>query len=206
MTTQGAIFTIGHSTHPLEKFLSLLLKHEVSVVADVRSSPYSRFNPHFNKDTLARSLKENGIKYVFMGNEFGARADDPSCYINGRVKYSLLAKRTQFREGIERLKQGVDDHRIALMCAEREPLECHRTLLVAQALVAEGMTVKHIHSDGRFEQHQDALERLLDVVGLPHEDLFRTKEELMAEALAQQEERIAYKDESQTNDEPGASQ
>jgi len=176
MTVQGAIFTIGHSTHPLEKFLNLLLKHKVSVVADVRSSPYSRFNPHFNKDTLGQSLKENGIKYVFMGKEFGARADDPSCYINGRVKYSLLAKRAQFLEGIERLKKGIGDHRIALMCAEREPLECHRTLLVARALEAEGLAVKHIHSDGSLEQHQDALVRLLDVVGLPHEDLFRRKE------------------------------
>ena len=206
MAAQGAMLTIGHSTHPLEVFLELLRKHKISVVADVRSAPYSRYCPHFNKDTLSRGLKENGIKYVFLGRELGARADDPYCYVNGQVRYSRLAERAQFREGIERLKKGMGEHRIALMCAEREPLECHRTLLVARALAAEGMTISHIHSDGSLEQHQDAMERLLDVVGLPHEDLFRAKDELMEEALARQEERVAYKDDSQTPDTPGASQ
>ena len=80
------------------------------------------------------------------------------------------------------------------MCAEKEPLECHRTLLVARALVAEGMDVSHIHADGRLEPHAAAMERLLDVAGLPRHDLFRSRDDLLAEALARQEERVAYVD------------
>jgi uncharacterized protein (DUF488 family) len=203
VAVQGALLTIGHSKHPLEDFLELLRKHKVSVVADVRSAPYSRYCPQFNKDALPRSLKEHGIKYVFLGRELGARVDDPSCYVNGRVQYARLAKRQAFRDGIERLKKGAEEHRIVLVCAEREPLECHRTLLISRALDREGLSVEHIHSDGSLERHQDAMERLLAVVGLPHEDLFRTKEELMAEAFARQEERIAYTDETLAPKETG---
>ena len=200
---QDSLLTIGHSTHSMELFLELLLKHKVSAVADVRSAPYSRYCPQFNKEEFSRSLQEHGIKYVFLGRELGARADDPSCYVNGRVKYSRLAERSAFQKGIERLMTGARDHRIALMCAERDPLECHRTLLVARALDQEGIAVEHIHSDGHLERHGDAMERLLDVVGLPHEDLFRTKEELLAEAFARQEARIAYKEEDISGDETG---
>ena len=203
MAVVGALFTIGHSTHQLEIFLELLRRHEVSVVADVRSAPYSRYCPQYNRGSIASSLKEHGIKYVFLGGELGARADDQSCYANGRVQYSRLAERQEFLEGIERLKKGVLNQRIALMCAERNPLECHRTLLVAQALDKEGLEVQHIHSDGQLERHRNAMDRLLDVVGLPHEDLFRTKEELLAEALARQEERFAHREETQTTDEAG---
>ena len=192
--TDGAILTIGHSNHPLEKFIKLLERHRVSVVADVRSSPFSRFNPQFNKDSLATSLDERGIRYVSMGHQLGARADDPSCYVNGRVQYSRLAKRPEFLDGVERLIRGAKDYRIALMCAEKEPLECHRTLLVTQALAAKGLEVEHIHANGSLERHQDALLRLLDVVGLPREDLFRSKDELLEDALSKQEARIAYQD------------
>lgn len=204
MMSSGAMFTVGHSTHTVDRFVSLLKRHGISVVADVRSSPFSRFNPQFNRESLAKSLKENRIKYVFMGDTLGARTDDASCYVDGKVKYSLLAKTARFKEGIERLMKGVEDHRIALMCAEREPLECHRTLLVSQALTAKGLSIQHIHSDGGLERHEDALERLLDIVGLPREDLFRSKAELLAEALAQQEDRIAYQDARQSQDESGA--
>ena len=205
MMDSRTLLTIGHSTHALEVFLELLYRHEVSAVADVRSAPYSRYCPHFNKNALSRSLKEHAIKYVFLGRELGARTDDPSCYVNGRVQYSRLAGRPVFWRGIERLKKGAYSHRIALMCTEREPLECHRTLLVARALDQEGLCVGHIHADGRLESHRDAMERLLDLCDLPHEDLFRTKEGRMAEAFARQEERIAYKDESLAGDEIGTS-
>ena len=196
MAAQEVLFTIGHSTHPLKFFLELLRKHEVSAVADVRSAPYSRYCPQFNKEALAQRLREHGIKYVFLGRELGARSDDPSCYLNGRVQYSRLARKQAFREGIERLKKGASDYRIALMCAEGEPLECHRTLLISQELDREDLKVEHIHADGHLEPHREAMERLPDLVGLPRETLFRTKEELLAEALARQEERIAYEDRS----------
>jgi len=193
MATHESLFTIGHSTHALESFLELLRKHGVSAVADVRSAPYSRYCPHFSKDALCRSLGDAGIKYVFLGRELGGRSEDPSCYENGRIRYSRLSRRPEFREGIERLKKGASDHRIAVMCAEREPLECHRTILVSPVLEEEGLSVMHIHANGRLEPHDGAMDRLLDLVGLSLDDFFRSKEEIVSEALLRQEERVAYK-------------
>ena len=192
--TQAPILTIGHSTHKLERFTALLKRHGVTAIADVRSAPYSRFNPHFNRAELERSLKAEGIRYVFLGRELGARSEDPACYDKGRVQYARLARTEAFREGIERLRRGATEHRIACMCAEREPLECHRTLLVARALEAEGLKVAHIHADGRLEAHEAAMERLLDLMGLPRDDLFRPRANLVAEALRRQEEKVAYVD------------
>jgi uncharacterized protein (DUF488 family) len=190
-----AVFTIGHSTHSFEAFVALLKQHGVTAIADVRSAPFSQFNPQFNKDTLARGLKVSGIKYVFLGRELGARSEDRSCYENGRVQYGRLARTELFKQGIERVMRGAEEHRIALMCAEKEPLDCHRTLLVARALNERGVEVAHILGDGRLEAHRDAMERLLTVTGLLREDLFRSREDLIAEALARQEEKVAYVDE-----------
>jgi len=166
----------------------------VTALADVRSTPFSRFHPQFNRDALERDLRTHDIKYVFLGRELGARSEDRSCYENGRVLYERLARTELFRRGIDRIVGGTLEHRIAVMCAEKEPLECHRTLLVARVLAAQGVRVTHILSDGRLEEHSDTMERLLDVTGLPHQDLFRSHQDLIAQALAKQEERIAYVD------------
>jgi len=192
---QRVIFTIGHSNHSLEAFVELLQQHGVTAIADVRSSPFSRFNPQFNKDALARNLKSLGIDYVFLGRELGARSDDPSCYEGGRVSYARLARTELFRAGLERVVRGSREHRIALMCAEKEPLECHRTLLVARVLADGGTLVEHILADGTVEQHEETLRRLVDLMGLFLEDLFRSEEEIVADALALQEARIAHVDE-----------
>ena len=189
------VLTIGHSTHSLEAFAALLRQHGVTALADVRSAPYSRFNPQFNREAIEQSLAAHGIKYVFMGRELGARSEDRSCYENGRVQYARLARTDLFRGGIERVVRGANEHRIALMCAEKEPLECHRTLLVARALADLGINVQHILADGRLESHEAAMERLLDVAGLPHQDLFRSRDVLIAEALLRQEQQVAYIDE-----------
>jgi len=198
--SRRAVLTIGHSTHSLETFVKLLKQHAVTVLADVRSAPYSRFNPQFNKDALERSLKMHDIKYVFLGRELGARSDDRSCYENGRVQYARLARTDLFRTGIERVVRGASDYNVALMCAEKDPLECHRALLVARALAGLGIVVQHILADGRLESQEDSMERLLNLVGLPHQDLFRSKDELIGEALDRQEQRIAYVDEKLTAD------
>jgi uncharacterized protein (DUF488 family) len=186
------VFTIGHSTHSIQTFVTLLKQHGVTAVADVRSTPFSRFSPHFNKDALACDLKAHGIKYVFLGRELGARSDDPACYENGRVQYGRLARTELFKQGVARVLKGAGEYRIALMCAEREPLECHRTLLVARALDEQGVEVVHILGDGRSESHHATMERLLDVAGLQHEDLFRSRAELIREALTRQEAKVAY--------------
>lgn len=188
----GRLFTIGHSLHPIEEFVGLLLRAGVTAVADVRSAPYSRFAPQFNSDSLQTALKSNRIAYVFLGRQLGARPDDPGCYDNGRVRYSRLARTEIFRSGIQRLMKGADSHVVAIMCAEKEPLDCHRVLLVSRAVVAEGASVTHLLADGRSEDHAVTMARLVKMMGLPERDLFRTPEQLIEVACAMQEERIAY--------------
>ena len=192
--TEGRLFvlTIGNSNHSLEAFVGLLKQHEVSAVVDVRSAPFSRFSPQFNKESLERSLRRQQIHYVFLGRELGARSEDPSCYVNGRVHYGLLARTEVFGAGIERVMRGAEQYRVALMCAEKEPLECHRPLLVTRALEQRGVEVSHILSDGTLETNAHAMTRLLDLTGVPREELFRSREELVEEALSRQERKIAH--------------
>ena len=179
----ASVFTIGHSNHAAADFLKLLHGHAVEVVADVRSAPYSRFNPHFNRDALRSELKEAGVGYVYLGSELGGRSDDPACYWNGRICYERVAQTSRFQGGLQRLAKGMAEHRIALMCAEKEPLHCHRTLLVGQALDAEGVDVSHIHADGELESHVAAMDRLLASFGLhPQDDLFGDPRATLVEA------------------------
>ena len=154
------IYTIGHSTHQIEKFVSLLQQHGINAIADVRSVPYSRRNPQYNREALNEKLREQGIAYVYLGKELGGRSDDPGCYENGRVSYRLLAKTPLFRSGIERLRDGSTRNRVALMCAEKDPLNCHRTILVARELVEAGMDIGHILDNGHLETHDMTMKRL----------------------------------------------
>jgi uncharacterized protein (DUF488 family) len=190
---QHSIFTIGHSTHSQERFLALLHQHGITALCDVRSKPYSRVNPQFNRDELEKALLSQGIAYRFLGKELGARSDDPKCYEGGKVQYKRLAETDIFKLGIKRVLRGMkDDFRIALMCAEKEPLDCHRTILVARHLATLGIDIQHIHADGHLENHADALSRLARILNLAEEDMFHSREELLANAYRRQEERIAY--------------
>src|SRR5690242_16269876 len=125
------LYTVGHSNRTLEEFLSAIKSHGITAVADVRSQPYSRMHPHFDREALAASLKPEGIAYVFLGKELGARTPDAACYIEGKVQFDRLARTPAFQEGLERVRQGMEPYRVALLCAEREPLACHRTILVS---------------------------------------------------------------------------
>ena len=187
-----SILTIGHSTLAFDRFAALLKMHGVTAIADVRSSPYSRFAPQYNRPDLARSLKASSVHYVFLGQELGARPDDVSCFKDGAVSYEALAQRPIFHQAITRLRHGSERHRIACLCAEKEPLTCHRALLVGRHLTAEGMAVEHIHANGGLEPHDRAMDRLLDLTGVSRQDLFRSRDELLTEALVRQEKKIAY--------------
>jgi uncharacterized protein (DUF488 family) len=186
------IYTVGHSTQPFEKFLNLLQKQGVTAIADVRSAPYSRFNPQFNREELRSALKVHGIRYVFLGKELGARSDDECCYVDDKVQYKLLAKTPLFQSGITRVIEGAETHKIALMCAEKDPLDCHRTILVARELVSRGANVTHILQNGLTELHQDAIGRLIIKMGLGEADMFRSEELTVDDAYEKQGERIAY--------------
>ena len=193
------IYTIGHSTHLIENFVSLLQTHKINAIADVRSVPYSRRHPQFNCDVLNETLKEQGIAYVYLGKELGGRSDEPGCYENGQVKYRLLAKTPLFRSGIERLLDGSSRNKIALMCAEREPLNCHRAILVARELVEVGLDIGHILYNGQLETHDMTMKRLLKQLGLLEQDMFYTEGNPEAEAYAAQEKLIAYTDEDRAS-------
>lgn len=201
MSSLITVYTVGHSTHTIERFLGLLERNGVTAIADVRSSPFSRHNPQFNKDTLPGELKKRGIAYVFVGKELGARSEDPACYAGGKVRYDLLAQTPIFKAGVDRVLSGAQKYRIALMCAEKEPLDCHRTLLVSRALERLGASIVHILPDGSTEAQPQTMARLLDLVGLPQVDMFRSHDELVATACELREQKIAYVDEALTEQE-----
>ncbi len=198
---QFSVYTIGHSNHSFEAFLELLRSHHISVVMDVRSSPYSRYNPQFNHDALHRMLEHEGIGYKFLGGELGGRPQDRSCYDqHGQVRFDRLANTDLFDDGIRRILWAADEGRVALMCSEKEPLNCHRTLLVARTLEERSVPVAHILADGSLETHEDAINRLLDVFKLPHHgDLFRTRGEVINDAISRQVSKVAYVDASAAN-------
>jgi uncharacterized protein (DUF488 family) len=192
------LFTIGHSNHPIGAFLDLLKAHRIGVVADVRSSPYSRFAPHFNRETLRKTLKEAGVKYVFLGDELGARRSEERCYVDGQAKYERIAELSIFQEGLYRLLRGVEKYRVAVMCSEGDPITCHRTILVCRELEKSHpeLRIAHILRDGTLEFHEDAEKRLLRLHNLTQPALFgvlASDAGLVEKAYALQAERIAYK-------------
>lgn len=186
------LYTVGHSNHTCDDFVSLLTMHRVTAVADVRSTPYSRRNPQFNRDDIRAALKSLSIQYVFLGKELGARSNDDCCYVNDKVRYSMLAQTPLFKSGIERLLEGARSHRIALMCAEKDPLDCHRTILVSRQLVLRGANILHILSSGSIETQDEALRRLVQRLKLGGEDLFRSEAVTVEEAYERQGNLIAY--------------
>lgn len=188
----NTIFTVGHSVHPIEEFLGLLSKHNITAIADVRSSPYSRYNPQFNLDSLKARLSKFGIAYAFLGKELGARSEDPDCYVNGKAQYERLANTDLFQTGLTRVIEGLGKHRVALMCAEKDPITCHRTILVCRHLISHGIAVKHILEDGRLEEHDKSLSRLFLELGIAEHDLFRSREDLLSEAYYKRGQDIAY--------------
>jgi uncharacterized protein (DUF488 family) len=186
------LYTIGHSTHAIDTFISLLEMHRITAVCDVRSSPYSRYNPQFNRETVQKELKRHGIAYVFLGKELGPRSDDPGCYEDGKVQYDRLSRTALFQEGLKRVWQGMASYRIALMCSEKDPATCHRTILVCRHLRNKDTRIRHILEDGSLEENDVTIRRLMDLLKLPESDLFTSPEEMVERAYNMQGARIAY--------------
>jgi uncharacterized protein (DUF488 family) len=190
--TASTIYTIGHSTHPIERLVELLQRHGIQVLADVRSTPFSRFNPQFNRASLGHSLAAAGIRYEFMGEELGARTNDPTCFENGRVSYARLAATSLFQRGLARLREMARTERVAMMCAEREPLDCHRTILISRELERAGDNVTHILANGELEENRHAMGRLVEQLGLPADDLFAGTPEQIEAAYDAQAAKVAW--------------
>jgi len=191
----GEIFTIGHSSHDAAHFIALLKRRAITAVADVRSQPYSRRHSQFRKRALEAALKENGIAYVFLGRELGARSDKPRCYVDGRVQYARLAREPSFQEGIERVLAGMKRCRIALLCAEEDPARCHRAVLVGRALRPRVARIGHIRGDSSIEWNPDLEQRLTAMHDLAP-DMLSTGHECIEQAYERQAVKIAYVDEN----------
>jgi uncharacterized protein (DUF488 family) len=149
------LLTVGHSNHPIERFLDLLARHAVTALGDVRSFPRSRFNPQFNREALEASLRERGIGYVFLGEALGGKRGD----------FGAIAALPEFRAGLDRVRDGAARHRVALMCAEKDPLDCHRFMLICRHL-CDDLAIRHILADGGLEPQAATEDRLLAATGL----------------------------------------
>jgi uncharacterized protein (DUF488 family) len=143
------IRTIGHSDHTTKAFVDLLCQHDITLVADVRSQPYSRWAPQFNRETLERDLEEAGIGYVFLGDDLGGRPPDPELYRDGCPDYGRIEQTEAYQRGMQGLLSKADTERVAIMCGEGDYQQCHRHLLITQTLLKRGIGVLHIKPDGR---------------------------------------------------------
>jgi uncharacterized protein (DUF488 family) len=186
------VLTIGHSTHTDERFIELLRGARVTAVADVRTSPHSRHLPQFNRGALEDKLREHGIAYSFLGEELGGRPKDRQYYSVGVADYERMATAAEFQHGLKRVMDGARKYRIALMCAEQDPLDCHRCLLVARALEERGAKVGHILPDGGIISQTEVEDKLLRMSGRGQDDLFASREELLAAAYRERAHKVAY--------------
>ena len=151
------VYTVGHSNHSLEKFLGLLAANRIEVLVDVRSSPYSRYATWYNREPLKASLSQAGIKYIFLGDKLGGLPDGDEFYDEEHhVDYRRIAASPAFAEGIDRLMTGIPDYRIAVMCGEENPTDCHRNLLIGKVLADMDVEVVHIRGDGALEPRGDS--------------------------------------------------
>ncbi len=223
MSNTKQLFTIGHSNLSIDAFIALLQQHGITAVVDVRSHPYSRYLPHFNQTPLKAALLDAGIQYVFLGKELGARPADQSCYVDGKALYEKIAATELFLQGIQRLLKGVEKYKISLMCAEQDPIDCHRTILVCQHLREGNLKISHILKNGDLESHEHLEDRLVVLHGLNQSEqadathkqlsLFDepqlqkparerlSPEECLKEAYKLQGEQIAYVEKKSNKDE-----
>ena len=186
------LYTIGYSGFTPDEFIAVLKKNEIDVVADVRSSPYSKFRPEYNHDNLKALLKNDDIRHVFLGDLVGARIDDKACYVNGKADYDLIAAHPKFREGLNRIRAGMEKYRIALLCAEKDPITCHRTILICRNLKGNDIRIFHIIDSGRVETQEECEKRLIKYLKLDQRKLFHDDSDLVADAYRMQADKIAY--------------
>ena len=188
------LFTIGYSGRTIDDLVALLEQHRITALCDVRSMPYSSRNPQFNRESLKKVLKSHNIEYVFLGEELGARPKDQSCYVDGKAIYQKIAASTLFKNGLERIKLGMQKgYVLALMCAEKDPLTCHRTILICKNLRGLGIDNRHIIDHENSETQADLEKRLIAQLKL-HSDMFKDADSnaFIERAYEMQGDRIAY--------------
>lgn len=160
--TDTTIYSIGHGNKKIEDFIAELKSFDIKYLLDIRSKPYSKWNPQFNQPALEMKLKNNGITYVFVGDTLGGLPEDRSCYdYNGKVVYDLIKEKDFFKEGLKRLTTANEKKiKLAIMCSESKPEECHRSKLIGQELLKKEISLKHIVSDKRIKSQQSVMNEL----------------------------------------------
>lgn len=186
------IFTIGHSNNSYEEFMRRLRVQGITAIADVRSSPFSRHQPHFNRDLLKSELRMDNIAYVFLGEELGGRPKGKQFYCDGVADYEKMASTDSFRMGLERVSEGATKYRIALMCSEHDPLDCHRCLLVGRALSERNFQVHNILGNDRVLSQKDIEARLLQMSGRSENDFFEADGDRLKKAYRERSLKVAY--------------
>lgn len=186
------VLTIGHSTLPYERFIALLRQEAVTAVADVRSAPYSKHFPHFNRDVLRDELRQDKVAYVFLGEELGGRPTGERLFCDGVADYERMAETHEFANGLKRVLEGAKKYRIAMMCSEQDPLDCHRCLLVGRALQERGVTVRHILNSGKVINHRQIEDKLIEMSGKGATDLFETPMKRLSAAYRARAMKVAY--------------
>jgi len=190
-----ALYTIGYATKPMSTFIAQLKQYDISAIADVRSVPYSKVFVEYHQEALKNTLADNGIKYVYLGDELGPRSKNPDHYDSDRqVNFDRLSQSTLFLSGIQRLHVGLKNQWcIALLCAEKDPADCHRSLLIGRALSSEqNIQLHHITHDGQLESQSDLDARLTRLHGTA-EDLFCSGQEKVDLAYQAQNKLKAYR-------------
>jgi uncharacterized protein (DUF488 family) len=191
-TRSISVLTVGHSAHTWEHFVTLLTGTDITAVADVRSTPYSRRHPHFNHAALQENLRRERISYIFLGKELGGRPKEEELYSQGVADYEKMARTPAFDEGLARVVESAEHHRVALMCSEHDPLDCHRCLLVGRALAARGLGVRHILGRGEIVTHAEVEDRLLELCDRASDDLFLPRADRLATAYRHRARKVAF--------------
>jgi len=186
------LYTIGHSTHSYERFLKLLLDHGVNFVLDVRSLPHSGRAPQFSQRPLRVALRSDGIRYRHAGNILGGRPADRKFYEDDQVQYGRMAASDEFQKALMRVRSAARTQRVCLVCAEGDPLTCHRFLLLARYLRSTELDIVHILPDGRGETQAETELRLMRQTGLLQSDLFAKNPQALEEAYDIQSRRVAF--------------
>lgn len=186
------VFTIGHSNHQPRDLIGMIRAAGGGLIVDVRSSPYSRYMSQFNREAFAHSLEEAGLGYSYLGDSLGGRPATVGTMTNGVVDYEKVATTPVFSSGIEALEGLMTTATPVLLCAEGEPLECHRCLLVGRHLHEKGLVVAHIRKDGAVEPHEQTVKRLVESF-FPHPDLLMSPEEMVADLYRRQNMSTGYK-------------
>ena len=166
------IYTIGHGNRSLEEFLALLQRYEIAFVLDVRSQPFSRYTPHFSRPALEASLKEHSIRYIFMGDTLGGRPPDETCYTDNKPDYDIIRSKLFYQQGVGRLRVAWEKQlRVALLCSEAKPQECHRSKLIGNTLIEQHIAITHIDEHGLCKEQQEIIAILTGGQQLLFEDL-----------------------------------